>query len=1206
MRRPPDKDGPAVTERDIVSSNATLNAFFGGSGQKSWMRAGEAPVRPTPRRPSITKPPSDQSDTNIQRGPTVNLLSPATSHKSSSPGLAHNSRALNNPHTAVASGTHGSSRGNATVATSQALQNAYDTPSNIDLTQPLASPDASRGEIDEPRTAPISARSPLSEKPPQLQTSASIVSNQNPTHELPSRHSSNQIIGNQASPVTPGDPETSLTMQGNVDQVVSSHAQSPQRRALPPTMPSLKPRIELIRRYIERCGGMGNFNSTLERPRFSLIEIACDAEDAFYVALHQLYCVWDTRRTDIAGIPGLPDTATLTHGFRILGQLIRDNEGMAPSHLRWFATFPSPLVDLITTSEPYRRIIKDVGSFLSKLSSEGPKLTRLCVRRGHPPLIDEMIDWLGLFSPTLQNIVFTATRRNLNIVDNEFGSQMEKVFEEDKAGHKELAARFNTSCPPSNREIRERTKIIVDKYLTISQNSHQRNNATFAPQPSTTAPVLPTSTPGTGQIPVATAGPYAYSNRSISNPNQTAIRQQNDIPNRRIGQNLGQIRTSLTGPAPLPSTMISALDNHPNITPSTAADSPSPIPMQGLSMGSPVQQGFQYSSPVLPNNGNQFPSPAMRSNGAQSPIIVQNQGLPQGQYHHDPRFVPRQQTYYPQQLLHQQFGQQGQYGTHNPLPVTSQQNPEIQMTQQQQQQHLQHAQQWHQRAMPSGPQHNNQHQISQQQQVLAMQRRPHLTRDSNPVNGQQQQHQVLSRNVGRNGGRNHSVPNEHILTSTNGPAVYPQSFSQGIQGSPCPRPIISIEEQQCIHYRKSDPMKRPIIPPLGFVHPQGILTPGLNALHQARARSPRLVTVDPPKLEGDGVSRRFYQFVKDFPMTPRKIPFELTLNKFEFLVPTDSLAHMPRDRLIGTDPLPVREVRSKSLQFRLKCVSAAPNAEALPISSWVVSDTVWPDMIFMVINSNDHYQNALEVRRKMHHGKDLPIDLTPYIRAGTNDIEISMPKMTTELKKREYFIAVEEIEILQHNEIIDMCKEQSIPAAKVVEEIKKKLAGPTEDDDDLLIVASDLSIDLADPFTATIFVVPVRGKDCLHRECFDLETFLLTRLTKQKRSGQPSMVDVWKCPLCSSDARPYNLRCDQFLVSVREELQKQNNLDVKTILVAADGTWRPKPEPQPSHKRKSTTGQDDDDDSVDGDRPSKKSTNEAKAAVVEVIDLDDD
>jgi hypothetical protein len=108
------------------------------------------------------------------------------------------------------------------------------------------------------------------------------------------------------------------------------------------------------------------------------------------------------------------------------------------------------------------------------------------------------------------------------------------------------------------------------------------------------------------------------------------------------------------------------------------------------------------------------------------------------------------------------------------------------------------------------------------------------------------------------------------------------------------------------------------------------------------------------------------------------------------------------------------------------------------------------------------------------------------------------------------------------------------------------------------------------------------------------------------------MVDVWKCPLCGADARPYSLRLDEFLVTVRAELEKQNNLDVKAILVAADGTWRPKPEPRPAHKRKSTTGEDGDEDG-EAERIRKKRSVSAAGgptagnkAAVEVIELDDD
>ena len=43
-----------MSDRDVDSSNATLNTLFGGARQKSWMLGPGAPVRPTPRS-SISK-----------------------------------------------------------------------------------------------------------------------------------------------------------------------------------------------------------------------------------------------------------------------------------------------------------------------------------------------------------------------------------------------------------------------------------------------------------------------------------------------------------------------------------------------------------------------------------------------------------------------------------------------------------------------------------------------------------------------------------------------------------------------------------------------------------------------------------------------------------------------------------------------------------------------------------------------------------------------------------------------------------------------------------------------------------------------------------------------------------------------------------------------------------------------------------------------
>ncbi|KAH8748246.1 hypothetical protein F5883DRAFT_721085, partial [Diaporthe sp. PMI_573] len=113
----------------------------------------------------------------------------------------------------------------------------------------------------------------------------------------------------------------------------------------------------------------------------------------------------------------------------------------------------------------------------------------------------------------------------------------------------------------------------------------------------------------------------------------------------------------------------------------------------------------------------------------------------------------------------------------------------------------------------------------------------------------------------------------------------------------------------------------------------------------------------------------------------------------------------------------------------------------------------------------------------------------------------------------------------------------------------KQRIGAVPDEDGIAVIdrsgvtASELSIDLTDPFSASIFSIPARGSACTHMECFDLETWLNTRPIKQVINNgpqyvcttpkrlEPSEPDKWECHICFGDARPKSLRIDSFLVS---------------------------------------------------------------------------
>lgn len=257
----------------------------------------------------------------------------------------------------------------------------------------------------------------------------------------------------------------------------------------------------------------------------------------------------------------------------------------------------------------------------------------------------------------------------------------------------------------------------------------------------------------------------------------------------------------------------------------------------------------------------------------------------------------------------------------------------------------------------------------------------------------------------------------------------------------------------------------------------------------------------------------------------------------------------------------------------------------IPDTQFVTADTKWPQHIFMELNDK-----VLEIRRKAHYSKDLPVEVSDLVVSGENFLNVSIPEDKDYRKLNGYqpVLAVEVVETLNHRSVVTLVQQKGIIEADVTQNIiKKRLADTSNhDNDELMLVDSDLSISLVDPFSFSIFSIPVRGKECKHLECFDLEMWLNTRLGKKslcacpaasskcQRCREPSFADKWRCPLCDGDARPYSLRVDGFLTEVRETLARDGQLQTKSIFVSADGSWRPK-------ELEASAADDSDDDNDD-------------------------
>jgi hypothetical protein len=944
-------------------------------------------------------------------------------------------------------------------------------------------------------------------------------------------------------------------------------------------MLSLKPRVGLIEAHIEAAGGRMNLNTGLEKPRFQLLTEACNSEDAFYVALHQVFCVWDFDQNEVTSIQGFPEPPLLYRAFKILGQLIRDNEQLAPNHKKWFAGFPGPLGPLLRTSEPYRRTMSDVGIFLGKLTVEWGPLSVECGKRGYPPLVDELVTRMGLLSPILQGVVFTATRRTLGIGEGDAGQRAENLFRKDQHDHQALAARYNTNRPPTAKEVNERNNNLASEYITLHQQLIQKRQASGSAVGSPLAR-LPT--------------PIVANNTHI----QAGAQSVAPVPWQQQAQHQAQWTQNIPSPDPTgnwqfsnqqPQMMARTVGSpNPSIAagrpPSVGAhrvytNTPSPTLLQGLSVQSPVQPSLQFTSVVRSNSGQMQVAQNGPNYAVPNGVFYQN-----GVQHVDPLMQQRSQM-----VMLQQQQQQQQAAVQHQGPAqqvfTAQQG------------------QWQNNSGPQ-QQHPQMQQHLLSQQVLSMNRAAQLRQGSNGAIDLQQQAHSRNNSVS-NGGRR--TPGMNPMA---GPS--PRPIHSPAQGPRRPQPVFIDQNHQMQNdvqaYTQTHPLNRPLVPPLGYIHPSQPVNPDMTALHQVHIRSPLLVAADSPpaNVAPDDPTFRYYQTVRGFALDPAKIPTNTPLSKFEFRVSEADFRLIAKDGATGSSQLTTRHFRRGTLQYRLRCVQMKKSEATCSSFEWVVHDTVWPESACLEFN-----KNHLEIRRKNHHGKDLPIDITAFVRASgpnsANRLTLSITRGRTKMKDFSYFLAVETVEILQHGQILEMCQQHRIPTDLTLDKIKKSLAAAPNDDDEIAMVSSDISVDLSDPFTARIFETPVRGSNCLHRECFDLETFLLTRNSKPKRPLQPCMIDVWKCPLCGRDARPYSLQIDDFLASVRATLAEQDNLDVKAIWISADGSWRPKEIPRSSVKRSHPDDSDDSSDE-DGDRKERalSAANQAKSKAVEVISLDDD
>ena len=321
--------------------------------------------------------------------------------------------------------------------------------------------------------------------------------------------------------------------------------------------------------------------------------------------------------------------------------------------------------------------------------------------------------------------------------------------------------------------------------------------------------------------------------------------------------------------------------------------------------------------------------------------------------------------------------------------------------------------------------------------------------------------------------------------------------------------------------------------------------PSTTALHHARVLSPKITTG-----ASEHAEEKCFRFIKAVYHPAEAVSQNMRYQEYVINLSRAETELLAKDAssVLGT-PL-TRHGPPGSFTFRIRCLKSKSGTPTPVEEEWVVSDHTWPSCLAVVFN-----EVALELRRKFHYGKDLPIDVTRMVKEGPNILTVAVLGLMED-SDEQYTIGLEAIQVISYTGV-----RNSIRVINWHQARQRILSKDIPTDPDIEVLQPEITVDLTDPFTTKIFEIPARGKNCRHDQCFDLETFLSTRISKEKKQNEPCSPDEFKCPICNGDVRPGNLVIDGFLLSLREKLQAQGQLeDTKAIVMDQHGEWRIKQE----------------------------------------------
>ncbi|KAH7065530.1 hypothetical protein B0J12DRAFT_640691 [Macrophomina phaseolina] len=901
----------------------------------------------------------------------------------------------------------------------------------------------------------------------------------------------------------PGDPrdlrnEAQSSRTANEQNAATPPADSRRCRSLPPSGASCFASDYLLQelQFLRDISTTaGRRLSAVESVRLDLVRDAASIRDCDYLHFHQLMCLRALSADRLP--PELASLEGLLSSLDLLNHLVQTRE-VSSAWLQWFAEFPVPLETMRQYwPREYDRQILHFRQFVARATGGWEKLQKACFEKRLPPTAVEIEKGLSVSSVLFQTIFSRAIFRRICSFPEPNTPQQMSFFSEAEMAFKEHQSRL--------QQLRRSHSLTAQRlqHAEINEERRYRDKIILLQQRYQTQ--FPQQFQPTLQV------------RRMSRQAQMSQGQQSSLPSNQSHPNPPAQHNPQVTPGQRNLPHVPALQNpvrahmQQRTTPSHQLAQPQiQIAVPSTNSGNAqITQQFEAVTPA-----STFPlSHIASTQNINRMVTYQNQQ----QFQQPVQPIPNLSSplmapptaFNLNARSHSPLAHQWQHGySGSPMSPPSPSPGTVQ---------------FHGHATYPGMTNCIQQGITNGAHTQQMYQR----RQSGPI---QQQ------------GNQPPIHPQQILRSNSTPSAAPAQMLRPSPSSIDPR---QVNGHAGPPVQPQAPQTQPFVPRAGYIWQPQIIDPSQSALHQAHLRTPILKAT-----QGAEVGRKLFQSVAGFALSPIRFANQQAHQSFQFTILPEDKARLPTETPATLGNPCKRQIAEGSKLYRLRCARSNSIVE----HEWILQDTHWPSGMFLNLNGQ-----ILEIRKKLQHGKDFPVDITRLLKIGENQLEINLLRRPNEEKASNFVIAVEVIEVQHYDRIKDdCCSKRIVLADEVLNSIKSSLNGPG-DDDEVAIVDSNVTINLVDPFTnCRPCEVPVRGKYCLHRDCFDLEIFLQTRDRKQPDS--PSSVDVWRCPICRGDVRPKSLIVDGFLLEVRKELSMIGQLDTRAIVVDSEGKWKPKPE----------------------------------------------